>query len=398
MKKQIVLATIATLATTSAWATKSRMNALGQYQDRGSFYIHDTRNVFRNAARINQTNNYVVTEWGTASATGATAAPKAEGGFFKNAGAFNYGVYFGSDITDQGGNSALNGYADGMDGSDDVTTTFGSANFKDRSNDLDLFFGGDMGVEWGARLHYANGKTEQGAGSPELKQSTLGLGLGMVMGDLNAYINYTLSDEMENASGVTGAKFEDDGTMNLGVGYKWMDWTFFVDYNKVGAEYVSATGVAANTTEMSTLNIGAGYIKEVSSTSRMFADVAFRMTSAEDKDGTTSGNNTEFDKNQLPATIGFETDATSWLTVRGSISQNIFLNSQKSKVGTAAEVKSTEDNTTSVQAGATLNFGKLMIDGMIGTNGTNGTNAANGKAGVLDTDRLLTQVAVHYWF
>ena len=57
MKKQIVLATIATLATTSVWATRARMNSLGQQQDRGSFYIQDTRNVFRNAARINQTNN-----------------------------------------------------------------------------------------------------------------------------------------------------------------------------------------------------------------------------------------------------------------------------------------------------------------------------------------------------
>ena len=93
MKKQIVLATIATLATSSAWATKARMNALGQGQDRGSFYIQDTRNVFRNAARINQTNNYIVTEWGTAGSAGTASAPNAEGGFFKNAGAFNYGVY-----------------------------------------------------------------------------------------------------------------------------------------------------------------------------------------------------------------------------------------------------------------------------------------------------------------
>ncbi|MAF79398.1 MAG: hypothetical protein CME60_14670, partial [Halobacteriovoraceae bacterium] len=167
MKKQIVLATIATLATSSAWATKSRMNALGQYQDRGSFYIQDTRNVFRNAARINQTNNYMVTEWGDAT---QSTTPKAEGGFFKNSGSFNYGVYLGSDIGDF--DSRTEGFAG--------TGTIDPTGFKARSNDLDLFFGGDMGVEWGARLHYANGKTEQAAGSPELKQSTLGLGLGMV--------------------------------------------------------------------------------------------------------------------------------------------------------------------------------------------------------------------------
>ena len=96
MKKQIVLATIATLATTSAYATKARMNALGQAQDRGSFYINDTRNVFRNAARVNQTNNYTVTEWGTAANAGAENAPNAEGGFFKNAGSFNYCLLYTS--------------------------------------------------------------------------------------------------------------------------------------------------------------------------------------------------------------------------------------------------------------------------------------------------------------
>ena len=150
MKKQIVLATIATLATSSAWATKSRMNALGQYQDRGSFYIQDTRNVFRNAARINQTNNYMVTEWGDATAAGGASTPKAEGGFFKNSGSFNYGVYLGSDIGD------FDGLTEGYAG----TTITSPGTFKARSNDLDLFFGGDMGVEWGARLHYANGKEE----------------------------------------------------------------------------------------------------------------------------------------------------------------------------------------------------------------------------------------------
>ncbi len=381
MKKQIVLATIATLATTSAWATKSRMNALGQYQDRGSFYIQDTRNVFRNAARINQTNNYIVTEWGDATAAGGATTPKAEGGFFKNAGAFNYGVYLGSDIDDVDGLTA--GYAGSA-----LTVPTG---FKARSNDLDLFFGGDMGVEWGARLHYANGKNE---GTIEQKQSTLGLGLGMVMGDLNAYVNYMINSEHEGAA-AAGDKLEDDGSMNIGAGYKWMDFTFFVDYNKNAAKLTDATTVANNAeTSRSVLNVGAGYTKEVSSTSRMFSDISFRMTSDEDKSGTTT---VEKDYTALPVTVGFETDATSWLTLRGSISQNVILNNVKTKTTGAAEVKSTQDNTTSVQAGATLNFGKLMIDGMIGTNGTNGTAGA-GKSGVLDTDRLLTQVAVHYWF
>lgn len=406
MKKQIVLATIATLATTSAYATKARMNALGQAQDRGSFYINDTRNVFRNAARINQTNNYAITEWGTATngaAGGGTEnAPNAEGGFFKNAGSFNYGVYLGNKSQDKNYNAANAGYADGIvtaAGGTAGGNTYGLAGFLDRSNDLDLFFGGDMGVEWGVNLHYANSKAESGtAGAREQKYSNLGLGLGMVMGDLNAYINYTLSDEAEEDGTTAGSKIEDDGSMNIGVGYNMMDFTFFVDYNKNAVEFTAGTGVAATTTESTVITAGAGYTKEVSSTSRMFTDLSLVLTSAEDSSATTNAN-VEADTTTLPLTVGFETDATSWLTVRGSITQNIFINSYEYKAaGVTTKAKGTNANTTNVQAGATLNFGKLMVDGMIGTQAGSRAGAPGTDAGVLATDNLMTQVAVHYWF
>jgi hypothetical protein len=400
MKKQIVLATIATLATSSVWATRARMNALGQQQNRGSFYIQDTRNVFRNAARINQTNNYAVTEWGTAAnVVNSETAPKAEGGFFKNAGSFNYGVYLGSDITDQNRDVTTTGFANALGGG--ATGTHGNANLQARSNDLDLFFGGDMGVEWGARVHYANGSAESAtAGVAERKQSTLELGLGMVMGDLNAYVNYVINDKQENdGTATTGVKREDDGSMNIGVGYDWMDFTFFADYNKQGSEYnAGGAGTVNDTTEQTVLTVGAGYTKEMSSTSRMFTDISFVKTSAEDVDGATTTAKVEASTSTLPLTVGFETDATSWLTLRGSVSQNIFINSLKVKNGTANEISSTINNTTNVQAGATLTFGKLMIDGMIGTTGANRAGGAAADQGVLATDNLMTQVAVHYWF
>lgn len=397
MKKQIVIATIATLATSSAYATRARMNALGQQQDRGSFYINDTRNVFRNAARVNQMNNYAITEWGTSANTNSVTAPNAEGGFFKNAGSFNYGVYLGNNITNLNADVSTEGLADAI-ADQTSATVFGNTGFQKRSNDLDLFFGGDMGVEWGARLKYSNSKNEQGGTALEAKHSALELGLGMVMGDLNAYVNYVINDEYENiGTAATGFTAENDGTMNLGVGYNWMDYTFFVDYNKTGLEYVGGTGVAANTTEDATLTVGAGYTKEVSSTSRMFTDISFVSRKLEDTDGTTAANNLEVKQTTLPLTVGFETEATSWLTLRGSVSQNIFLNTQKETLGTNPERSKSIANSTNVSAGATLNFGKLMIDGMIGTNGVNGTNT-NTTNGVLDADRLLTQVAVHYWF
>ncbi|MCR9204878.1 MAG: hypothetical protein NXH75_09885, partial [Halobacteriovoraceae bacterium] len=263
----------------------------------------------------------------------------------------------------------------------------------------DLFFGGDMGVEWGVRLHYANAKAESGTpGAREQKYGALGLNLGMVMGDLNAYVSYTLSEESEEDGTTAGTKAEDDGSMNIGVGYNMMDFTFFVDYEKKAYEWVAGTGVAATTTERTDLTLGAGYTKEVSSTSRVFTDIKYVMTSAEDSSAT-ANQNVEADRSQLPLTVGFETDATSWLTLRGSISQNIFINSIEVKAaGGTTKSKSTQANTTNVQAGATLNFGKLMVDGMIGTQAGSRAGAPGTDAGVLATDNLMTQVAVHYWF
>jgi hypothetical protein len=309
------------------------------------------------------------------------------------------GVYLGSDITDQNRDVTTTGFANALGGG--ATGTHGNANLQARSNDLDLFFGGDMGVEWGARVHYANGSAESAtAGVAERKQSTLELGLGMVMGDLNAYVNYVINDKQENdGTATTGVKREDDGSMNIGVGYDWMDFTFFADYNKQGSEYnAGGAGTVNDTTEQTVLTVGAGYTKEMSSTSRMFTDISFVKTSAEDVDGATTTAKVEASTSTLPLTVGFETDATSWLTLRGSVSQNIFINSLKVKNGTANEISSTINNTTNVQAGATLTFGKLMIDGMIGTTGANRAGGAAADQGVLATDNLMTQVAVHYWF
>jgi hypothetical protein len=393
MKKQIALATVAVLVTSSAYATKARMQALGQSQDTGSFYIKDTRNIFKNPAGVNSMKNYVVTEWGTAAATVENnAAPAAEGGFFREMGAFAYGVYLGNDYNSQNAirNGAV-GYANKV--------ANGSANFVDRDNELELFFGGDMGVEWGIRVMHATAKVEPSTTvNLESKQSTLGLGLGVSMGAISAYLNMDLKDESEGLqAATTGATWESDGVMRVGAAYEMGNMTIFADYNKKGAKFVAATGTAANETSQTVLQVGVGHTKEVSSTSRIFTNFAYKSTKAEDKDGTTAINNTELNDTALPLTVGFEADATSWLTLRGSITSPVFINSRETKT-TAITHKKTQENQTDVAAGATLNFGKLKVDGVIGTAGNAGTNAVAGETGVLALDRLMTRVAVHYWF
>ncbi|EQC45780.1 hypothetical protein M899_1325 [Bacteriovorax sp. BSW11_IV] len=344
MKKHVLLATGLAVLSTSAFATKARMEALGQ-DNNGGFYIQDDRNVFRNASALNNTKNYLVTEWGQDS--------KAEGGFFREMGSFAYGLYLGND-------------------GDDRPTT--PAGFENQQNSIDLMFAGDMGVKWGARVHYSDFDNKSTNKSAE----GMGLGFGMEMGDIKAYANLTLKDESKGSTALAADKFDGD-RMNVGASYMFSGMTFFADYDKSTKEVTN--NAVKSETDYTNLTIGVGKIMEVSSTARVFTDVAYATTEEKVKSGTKTTTTS------LPLTIGFEADATSWLTLRGSISQNVFINEKK-----VGSVKETQGNTTDVAAGATLNFGKLKVDGVIGNDTTNGEN------GALRTDELMSKVAVHYWF
>lgn len=381
MKKHVLLATGLAVLSTSAFATKARMEALGQDTDRGSYYLEDSRSVFLNAATLNNVKNYVVTEWGTANNTNtdSTSAPQAEGGFFREMGSFAYGLYLNNGINSQNDvRRGGNGYANAV--------AMGDTNFVSQDNRLDLFFAGDMGVKWGARLGYASGKNKT---TFEAKNSFLGLGFGMEMGDLAAYANIDLKDESEGAT-AAGDKWEADTALNIGLSYKVAGMTVFADYDTVGAKY-TASGAAAVETSRNTITVGVGKVHEVSSTARINMDLAYVNEKSEDKSTAT----TEVTDSRLPLTIGFEADATSWLTLRGSVSQAVIINKTETK--TTSTTEATNANTTNVAAGATLNFGKLKVDGTIGTTDISRAGTAN-ETGVLSTDNLLTKVAVHYWF
>lgn len=375
MNKRVLLAAGLAVLSTNAFATKARMEALSQDANRGSFFIDDSRNIFRNASKVGAMKNFVVTEWGdNNNAADAPAAPHAEGGFFNEAGAFAYGLYFGSDINDQNA---------------DRTTR--DAAFQDQDNRLNFFLAGDAGVEWGVRLDYANGKTET-TGGITTENSALGVGLGVTAGDLEAWANLDLKDESTGAT-AAGDKFEADLGMEVGASYKFSGMTAFADYSKTGYEYTSAATFKP-TEEDSSIQAGLAKVYDHGNGARVFTSVAYKTTKNEDKQSATT--TVETKRNTLPVTIGFEADATTWLTLRGSVSQPIIINNSETKnSGTAVTTKSTNANQTDVAAGATLNFGKLKVDGSIGT--LNPTNAAT-ESGTLKLDNLMTRVAVAYWF
>lgn len=384
MKKQILLATAAVLVSGSVFATKARQQALGQDTD-GSWLLDDTRNVFYNASSLNGMKDYVIIESGVAGAADTEAAPAAEGGFFRSHGDLTYGAYMGRTG------------ADTTAGSYGTLATAASATVAAETSDvargdqLDLFVGGDMGVEWGARLSYSSAKNES-AQTHEQKRSSLGLGLGMTMGDLSASANLDISDKLEGGQTNNNSTWEADLGMDLNVDYNMNGSIFHIGYDKSGFENTLAGTLEAEGS-YSELEFGYGRIMEVSSTSRWFTQVEYMMATREVTDKNGGTNTAETKTSSLPVTIGFETDATSWLTLRGSVEQAVFISSTESEVtgGTTNGKSDSVVDTTEVNLGATLNFGKLMVDGVIGTNGTTNT-------GRLNLDQVMTRVGVHYWF
>mgnify|MGYP003962117203 CR=1 FL=1 len=410
MKKKIIVAAGLAVLSTSAFATKARMEALGQDANTGSFFMGDSRSVFSNASDVNSMNNYIVTEWGSPLDTDdAQATPHAEGGFFREMGDFAYGVYFGNEYNGQNAERAALAAGSAVGNTTAPGTAYDSFLFHD--NALDLFFAGDMGAEWGVRVHYAHSTDERGdnAGTAfDRTHSAFGLGLGIKHGMLSAYANLGINDESEGSNATAGDKFEGDFGLNLGVAYSMAGWTMYADYDSTGFE-ATDTSTAGKTAdyEKTVLRLGAGNTHEVSSTARLYTEVYYTNTNEESTFTASTGataSGAEVSTWQMPVVIGFEADATSWLVLRGSISQELFGSTStntKNSTSTSAsnDKKNPNLNDTKVNAGATLNFGKLKVDGVIGTGVFGGATAgANTNAGVLNTDNLMSRVAVHYWF
>ncbi|MFA5583041.1 MAG: hypothetical protein WDA09_02410, partial [Bacteriovoracaceae bacterium] len=118
------------------------------------------------------------------------------------------------------------------------------------------------------------------------------------------------------------------------------------------------------------------------------------MSESESKNGV----KTTEDTMAVPVSIGFEHDATSWLTLRGSVAQNLW-SDQETKTG-GVKTERTLASSTSVNAGATLKLGDFNVDGLIGTGNNNAGQIANRdeQAGVLSMDNLMTRVSLTYRF
>ena len=363
MKKQLALAAGLAVLAAPAFASKARLQALGEDVN-GSFYISDNRNIFLNASEVNNHKDFVTFELENDGGNG-------EGGFIRNAGNLVWGAHMGRNLS----------YNTLQDSAADAASIDGEYN---ASNALDLFIGGDAGVKWGVQLTRSVQEDEayDGTGTDfdgEAETSVMDLAVGVSQGAWGAYLKYGLTGTSEYKD--VDLDVERSGAWEIGGSYMMNGYTAFIQRgqstieekeNDVEVEAVSTT-------------LGVARQDKLNDKAVMFTKVAYNMSSSDIKDGN------ETSSNDLTATIGLEFDAASWLTLRGSVGQEVLINNEETDPAAGAKTKNTEANTTVVAAGATLKFGDLAVDGVVGNN-----NA--GTAGVVDSSNFMTKVSMTYRF
>lgn len=368
MNKLLVLAAL-TVAAAPAMASKARLTSLGNAN-----HLIDTQTVFTNPADINYLGDYATIEFGSKANNSGTDAslntPRAEGGFTRTSSMGKWGAYLGRQ------SSTVNEFINGVNASQANGGV--NAGLLTEQNALDLMYGTEMaGQKWGFGAHYSAAKLE----SASQEVNTLGVSAGVRNDVWDAYLRIGLGGE----SKVTGgAELKQKGLYDIGFGY-WLDTVY------LSAKYLTTKGTLSGAAllggteldiEKNAYSVSAIDNMKVEG-GNFFYGISY--TSDEIKKGSNKTTTTA-----LPLIAGMEIDATSWMVLRGSISQNVFVGEVKKDPGSSDKMA----NNTVVAAGAGIKFGKMSFDGSISGSGTNSGNAD----GTVNGNNLFTQGSLTYMF
>lgn len=386
MKKQIAIAMGLAVISGSAFATKARLEALGEDQY-GSQFISDNRNVFLNAATVNFHKDLVYMEFGSSDSTGSqafegvtlgtetdqdlSASPKAEGGFFKASGNMVYGVVFGNESNTSNG----------------LRTLAMGANAVHEENNFDVFVGGDAGVQWGASLSYSDSKDQQSGADTE--QKAMRARLGVISGDISGFANINLQNHAENGSD----EFDGQSGFQVGGTYEMNDVYYMLQHRSFKGEDGDGDEISIAKTW-----IGTAKAYKLNDKSNVWLSAWYKTEETEnDFDAILATGKTKTDF--IPVTLAAEVSVKEWLALRGSVGHTIWGTSEDDN-GDEATV-----NNTFVNAGASLIFGDFQVDGLIGnvTSDASGANAPGSTStdagnGTLRTDTIMSRVSLLYRF
>lgn len=340
MNKKVLVAAAIALTSATSFATTARLTALGN-----AVQFIDIQNVFERPTDMHLLGDAMVFEFGAAS----TVASSAQGGFVKTIGEGKLGFFLGyGDATRVAG---------------------GTETFLGSENPFTVSYGmktADM--PWAVSVTNSSSDVK----TDEQKQSKMALSGAVVIGDTTVNATLGLGDTatgtLDGAAKDTDAKYT--GTnMKVGAWHAMGDWNFYGQFASTGTKIENT---AAHNSEIANTDMKVGFVNSMKKEgTEFFYGAAYQALNENNK--TTS---TKTDTTQMPVIIGLESDAASWLTLRGSITQNVLLG------GTKTTQTNTIAHDTTVAAGAGVKFNKASIDMTLSaaTSGNVGTNNIGGKA------------------
>jgi hypothetical protein len=336
MKLLLSLAII--LTSTSAFATRSRVIALG-----GAAHLVDSSTVYAKPADLFAVSDSLTIEAGATNLVPGVdgITDGAEALLIRSAGDAKWALSLGHDD--------FRTYT--LRSNADVAGTVVIG----QQNPFELTYGmktGDMA--WAGTLVYSNFNDKQN----EIKESTTGLKFGAATSTWDATIDLGLTDKWESST--LNDEFKGKSNVAVRGGY-WLssDMYTYADFSMTGYELTDAGTVQS---EVKGTDITIGAINTMKNDGNEFFWGAGLMSSQE-KDSTADTKSNDL---SLPFIIGMEANAATWLTLRGSVTQNVLIQNEKTENATTTVTETSPGaNSTTFAAGAGLKLGKLSLDGSI---------------------------------
>jgi hypothetical protein len=354
-----LLTLVLVLASTSAFATRARINALGS-----AAHLVDVSTVYGNPSdMMTLTGDSLTIESGKT---------------FTTAGA-----------PDAINTTTLNGGAEGLliRSMGDAKSRVGAVATIRQQNPLEVSYGmktGDMSVA--GTLVYS--KFENKKVGSEQKESSMGLKFGATGANWTGALLVGLTDTWEAGTGATLNDYKGKTSITATGGYDVMSDLYV--YGGIATGGYKATVATADVLDYEIMTVNVGALSKIKKdANEFFYGVGLTYSSAKEK--ATVGAEQTIKETHMPLIIGLEAEANSWLTLRGSVTQNLLL-VDSSKDETAPATTTTDSNpglnSTTLAAGAGLKFNKVVVDASILAAGSQVLNSAN----------LLGQVGLTYAF
>lgn len=367
--KQLLVIAIA-LASTTAFASRARVTSLSN-----SKHITDTQSIYTNPAKMFLMGDFVNLESGT-TAQGAQGT-NTEGLLVRSMGDAKMGLSLGHRSENASNFGLRSIYFTGVASG---TPALNAAS--NQQNPVEFSYGMKAGdLTWAGTLVYSNYNDK----ANDVKESSMGVRLGALTGAWDIALGLGLGNTVK--VGTPDVDFKGTTGIALDVGYTMNTLYTYASVSLAGAK-MSVGGVEQAKVDVTRITLGA--VESVKKDgNEFFYGVALANSVSENKAGTGSKTTSM----TLPVIVGLEAEATSWMTLRGSLTQTVLINNSKSEANSVTTAETAPGGNNTVAAiGTGLKFNKVTVDGSL-SGLTGGGSTQN-----LDGNTLLTTVGLTYMF